>query len=65
MTDTPSGLTSGLHTGSHDLPVSPELTRYMAGNWTASPLPATDRVPAHAATPGAASGSPRTSRASG
>ncbi|MEU3907001.1 aminopeptidase P family protein [Streptomyces goshikiensis] len=51
MTDTPSGLTSGLHTGSHDLPVSPELTRYMAGNWTASPLPATDRVPAHAATP--------------
>ncbi|MFD3696501.1 aminopeptidase P family protein [Streptomyces sp. NPDC058646] len=47
MTDTPSRL----HTGSHDLPVSPELTRSMAGGWAATPLPGPARVPAHAVTP--------------
>uniref|UniRef100_A0AAU2JUY4 Xaa-Pro aminopeptidase n=1 Tax=Streptomyces sp. NBC_00049 TaxID=2903617 RepID=A0AAU2JUY4_9ACTN len=46
MTDTPSRL----NTGSHDLPVSPELSRFMADNWAPSPL-ADDRVPAHAVTP--------------
>ncbi|MFD6974144.1 aminopeptidase P family protein [Streptomyces sp. NPDC059949] len=40
-----------LNTGSHDRPVSPELSRYMAGNWAASPLPDTARVPGHAVTP--------------
>ncbi|MFJ9344594.1 aminopeptidase P family protein [Streptomyces sp. NPDC101733] len=47
MTDTPSRL----NTGSHDLPVSAELSRFMAGNWAASPLPDTTRVPAYAVTP--------------
>ncbi|MGP3689028.1 aminopeptidase P family protein [Streptomyces sp. IBSNAI002] len=47
MTDTPPRL----HTGSHDLPVSPELSRFMADGWSASPLPGTDRVPGHAVTP--------------
>lgn len=40
-----------LNTGSHDRPVSPELSRYMAGDWAASPLPDTARVPGHAVTP--------------
>ncbi|MEU9233106.1 aminopeptidase P family protein [Streptomyces subrutilus] len=47
MTDTPPRL----HTGSHDLPVSPELSRFMAEDWAASPLPGSDRVPGHAVTP--------------
>ncbi|MEU9851118.1 aminopeptidase P family protein [Streptomyces sp. NPDC047985] len=47
MTDT----TSRLHTGSHDLPVSPELSRFMAGNWAPSPLPDAARAPGHALTP--------------
>ncbi|MGW0364767.1 aminopeptidase P family protein [Streptomyces sp. NPDC002990] len=47
MTDTPSRL----HTGSHDLPVSPELSRFMAENWAASPLPDSTRTPAYAMTP--------------
>ncbi|MFD4244680.1 aminopeptidase P family protein [Streptomyces sp. NPDC058525] len=47
MTDTPPRL----HTGSHDLPVSPELSRFMADGWSASPLSGTDRVPGHAVTP--------------
>ncbi|MFF9591309.1 aminopeptidase P family protein [Streptomyces sp. NPDC014646] len=47
MTDT----SSRLHTGSHDLPVSPELSRFMAGNWTPSPLPDAARVPGHDLTP--------------
>lgn len=47
MTDTPSRL----HTGSHDLPVSPELSRFMADGWSASPLPGSVRVPGHAVTP--------------
>ncbi|MFD3873129.1 aminopeptidase P family protein [Streptomyces sp. NPDC058623] len=47
MTDHPSGL----HIGSHDLPVSAELSRFMAADWAASPLPATARVAAHDVTP--------------
>ncbi|MEU8772455.1 aminopeptidase P family protein [Streptomyces sp. NPDC048606] len=47
MTDT----RSRLNIGSHDLPVSAELSRFMAGNWAASPLSASARVPAHAVTP--------------
>ncbi|MET9320581.1 aminopeptidase P family protein [Streptomyces sp. NPDC003038] len=47
MTDTPSRL----HTGSHDLPVSPELSRFMAENWAASPLPDSTRAAAYAVTP--------------
>ncbi len=48
MTDAPARL----NTGSHDRPVSPELSRFMAGDWAASPLPGTARVAAHAVTPG-------------
>ncbi|MEU2393861.1 aminopeptidase P family protein [Streptomyces sp. NPDC007369] len=40
-----------LNIGSHDLPVSPELSRFMAGDWAASPLPDSVRVPAYDATP--------------
>ncbi|MFD9476695.1 aminopeptidase P family protein [Streptomyces nojiriensis] len=40
-----------LNTGSHDRPVSPELSRYMADNWAATPLPGSARVPGHAVTP--------------
>ncbi|MER7822873.1 aminopeptidase P family protein [Streptomyces sp. NPDC096097] len=40
-----------LNTGSHDRPVSPELSRFMAGNWAASPLPDSARVPGHDITP--------------
>ncbi|MFD9084845.1 aminopeptidase P family protein [Streptomyces erythrochromogenes] len=47
MTDSPARL----NTGSHDRPVSPELSRFMAGDWAASPLPATARVEAHDVTP--------------
>ncbi|MFD9533486.1 aminopeptidase P family protein [Streptomyces sp. NPDC060010] len=47
MTDTPSGL----HVGSHDLPVSPELSRFMAADWTATPLPDRGPAPASAVTP--------------
>ncbi|MDX2395185.1 MULTISPECIES: aminopeptidase P family protein [unclassified Streptomyces] len=47
MSDHPSGL----HIGSHDLPVSGELSRFMAADWAASPLSAAARVPAHAVTP--------------
>ncbi|MFF3425222.1 aminopeptidase P family protein [Streptomyces sp. NPDC002602] len=47
MTDTPSGL----HIGSHDLPVSPELSRFMAADWTATPLPDRGPAPASAVTP--------------
>lgn len=47
MTDTPSRL----NTGSHDLPASAELSRFMAGNWTPSPLPAGSRVTAYEVTP--------------
>ncbi|MCX5193788.1 Xaa-Pro aminopeptidase [Streptomyces sp. NBC_00249] len=47
MTDT----RSRLNIGSHDLPVSGGLSRFMAGNWAASPLSASARVPAHAVTP--------------
>ncbi|MEU3063458.1 aminopeptidase P family protein [Streptomyces subrutilus] len=55
MTDTPSaprpGAPAPLHTGSHDLPASPELARFMAGGWSPSPLPGSDRVGAYAVTP--------------
>ncbi|MCF3181555.1 aminopeptidase P family protein [Streptomyces polychromogenes] len=47
MTDT----SSRLNTGSHDLPVSAELSRFMAGNWAPSPLPAGSRVTAYEVTP--------------
>ncbi|MEU3402792.1 aminopeptidase P family protein [Streptomyces sp. NPDC006670] len=47
MTDTPSRL----NTGSHDLPVSADLSRFMAGNWAPSPLPAGSRVTAYEVTP--------------
>ncbi|MEV7582340.1 aminopeptidase P family protein [Streptomyces erythrochromogenes] len=47
MTDSPARL----NTGSHDRPVSPELSRFMAGDWAASPLPASARVAAHDVTP--------------
>ncbi|MFD7260191.1 aminopeptidase P family protein [Streptomyces sp. NPDC059874] len=47
MTDTPSRL----NTGSHDLPVSPELSRFMAGAWAPSPLSGSERVPSYAVTP--------------
>lgn len=51
MTDTPSRPTAGLNIGSHDLPVSPELSRFMASDWAASPLPGNARTPGHAVTP--------------
>ncbi|MFB6438021.1 aminopeptidase P family protein [Streptomyces sp. NPDC056411] len=34
-----------LHTGSHDLPVSDALARFMTGGWAATPLPDDSRVP--------------------
>lgn len=34
-----------LHTGSHDLPVSNSLARFMTGGWAATPLPEDSRVP--------------------
>ncbi|WP_035851328.1 aminopeptidase P family protein [Kitasatospora azatica] len=36
-----------LNTGSHDLPVSPALATFMGTAWTATPIPATDRVAGH------------------
>ncbi|WP_263102526.1 aminopeptidase P family protein [Kitasatospora sp. DSM 101779] len=39
------------NTGSHDLPVSPALDAFMGTAWAPSPLPASDRVAAHAVTP--------------
>ncbi|MFJ7204567.1 aminopeptidase P family protein [Streptomyces sp. NPDC098789] len=42
---------SRLNTGSHDLPVSAELSAFMSGNWSASPLPTDARVAAHDVTP--------------
>lgn len=41
-----------LHTGSHDLDVSPELAAFMATAWAPSPLPEGARVPSCAVTPG-------------
>ncbi|WP_411757585.1 aminopeptidase P family protein [Streptomyces venezuelae] len=40
-----------LNIGSHDLPVSAELSRFMSEGWAASPLPDSARVAAHAVTP--------------
>ncbi|MCT2588493.1 aminopeptidase P family protein [Streptomyces sp. N2-109] len=40
-----------LHTGSHDLDVSPALASFMTTAWAASPLPADLRVPSYEATP--------------
>ncbi|BAJ32458.1 MULTISPECIES: aminopeptidase P family protein [Kitasatospora] len=37
-----------LNTGSHDLPVTPALEAFMAGQWAATPLPADERVPGYA-----------------
>ncbi|MEU3463266.1 aminopeptidase P family protein [Streptomyces sp. NPDC006733] len=39
------------HTGSHDLPTSPELDAFMGTRWAASPLPDSTRVPAAHLTP--------------
>ncbi|MDT0448407.1 aminopeptidase P family protein [Streptomyces hesseae] len=36
---------TALRTVSHDLPVSPELERFMAGGWAATPLPGDIRLP--------------------
>ncbi|MEU3721439.1 aminopeptidase P family protein [Streptomyces sp. NPDC031705] len=47
MTDT----SSRLNTGSHDLPVSDELSRFMAGNWAPSPSAGTARAASYAVTP--------------
>ncbi|MGW2584178.1 aminopeptidase P family protein [Streptomyces virginiae] len=55
MTEAPADASSHapapLNTGSHDRPVSPELSRFMAGNWAASPMPDSARVPGHDVTP--------------
>ncbi|MFG2994192.1 aminopeptidase P family protein [Streptomyces sp. NPDC048257] len=58
MTDAPADTAADaaappehLNTGSHDRPVSAELSRFMAGNWAATPLPDSARVPGHAVTP--------------
>ncbi|KPI03794.1 Xaa-Pro aminopeptidase [Actinobacteria bacterium OV450] len=54
MTDPHSpatGPASRLNIGSHDLPVSPELSRFMAADWAPSPLPDAARVSAYALTP--------------
>ncbi|WP_405791001.1 aminopeptidase P family protein [Streptomyces sp. NBC_00029] len=50
-TDAPADTSAHLNTGSHDRPVSPELSRFMAGNWTPTPLSDSTRVPGHAVTP--------------
>ncbi|SDL76025.1 aminopeptidase P family protein [Streptomyces wuyuanensis] len=39
------------HTGSHDLPVSPELAEFMRTGWTEETLPSGARVPARDMTP--------------
>ncbi|MGK4579841.1 aminopeptidase P family protein [Kitasatospora sp. HPMI-4] len=41
----------GLHTGSHDLPVSPALDAFMGTGWAPTPIPADQRVAAHHVTP--------------
>ncbi|MEU8435755.1 aminopeptidase P family protein [Streptomyces sp. NPDC029216] len=46
-----SDTSSRLNTGSHDLPVSAGLSRFMAGSWAPSPLPAGTRVTAYDVTP--------------
>ncbi|OKJ15698.1 aminopeptidase P family protein [Kitasatospora sp. CB01950] len=38
---------SVLHTGSHDLPVTPALSAYMSDQWAPTPLSADLRVPGH------------------
>ncbi|MFJ9606667.1 aminopeptidase P family protein [Kitasatospora sp. NPDC101176] len=43
---------TGLHTGSHDLPVSPALDAFMATRWAPTPLPADRRAPGHDRLPG-------------
>ncbi|GAA1946738.1 aminopeptidase P family protein [Kitasatospora viridis] len=42
---------TALNTGSHDLPVSPALAAFMAGNWAATPLPAEARVDGYSVLP--------------
>ncbi|MEU5435145.1 aminopeptidase P family protein [Streptomyces sp. NPDC020719] len=53
MTATPArpNTPARLHTGSHDLPVSPELAAFMAADWAPSPLPADARVAGFSVTP--------------
>ncbi|KUJ41325.1 Xaa-Pro aminopeptidase [Streptomyces albus subsp. albus] len=36
---------SAIRTQSHDLPISPELEKFMAGDWTPTPLPGDIRLP--------------------
>ncbi|MGP9017984.1 aminopeptidase P family protein [Streptomyces sp. BR1] len=53
MTATPArpNTPANPNTGSHDLPVSPELAAFMAADWAPSPLPADARVAGFAVTP--------------
>ncbi|MEV7194377.1 aminopeptidase P family protein [Streptomyces sp. NPDC093510] len=51
MTESGTHPAPTLNTGSHDLAVSPELSRFMAASWAPSALPDSARVPAHAVTP--------------
>lgn len=69
MTDTPSPAAtspvSRLNIGSHDLPVSPELSRFMAADWAPSPSPMPRGSPRTSSPRPGAPGSRRASRASG
>ncbi|MFF2921057.1 aminopeptidase P family protein [Streptomyces celluloflavus] len=51
MTEAVAHSAPALHTGSHDLPVSAELSRFMASAWASSTLPDSARVAAYAVTP--------------
>ncbi|WP_318279362.1 MULTISPECIES: aminopeptidase P family protein [Streptomyces] len=51
MTEAVAHPAPALHTGSHDLPVSAELSRFMASAWASSTLPDSARVAAYAVTP--------------
>ncbi|MFD7102459.1 aminopeptidase P family protein [Streptomyces celluloflavus] len=51
MTEAVAHSTPALHTGSHDLPVSAELSRFMASAWASSTLPDSARVAAYTVTP--------------
>ncbi|MEU7177539.1 MULTISPECIES: aminopeptidase P family protein [Streptomyces] len=51
MTEAVAHPAPALHSGSHDLPVSAELSRFMASAWASSTLPDSARVAAYAVTP--------------
>ncbi|WP_242640833.1 aminopeptidase P family protein [Streptomyces kasugaensis] len=51
MTEAVAHSAPALHTGSHDLPVSAELSRFMASAWASSTLPDSARVAAYTVTP--------------